>query len=243
MATKHSVADMVIIDRHIQLVIIRNAVISWGEIAVVLRTMSVARRVVINIWDIRNTDWTLNTDFYNDIDHETVFIVDWSRLPRCHDRSQAHIAASSAVTRQKGEEPLLCTTCQPFYALGFAISFHQQMAGNPHESIQTSEAVNKHVWVCAWLVFAHACVCPCGCLLSTLFVSLMKGRHARAKRDACWLRWGSGDWAIGGIWGQGERNGGERAQREARQTDRAEWRREIDEGGAASGAAMAASAC
>lgn len=32
-------------------------------------------------------------------------------------------------------------------------------------------------------------------------------------------------------------------QREVKQTDRAEWRREIDEGGAASGAAMAASAC
>lgn len=32
-------------------------------------------------------------------------------------------------------------------------------------------------------------------------------------------------------------------QREVKQTDRAEWRREIDEGGVASGAAMAASAC
>ena len=34
-----------------------------------------------------------------------------------------------------------------------------------------------------------------------------------------------------------------RVQRELKQTDRAEWRREIDEGGGVRGAAMAASAC
>lgn len=37
-------------------------------------------------------------------------------------------------------------------------------------------------------IIARACVCLCGGLLSTLFVSLIKGSgRARVRRDACWL--------------------------------------------------------
>lgn len=81
-------------------------------------------------------------------------------------------------------EPLLCTAHKPFYALGFAMFLHQQMAGNIHESIGSCKQVHVCVRTCVCV-----CVYLCGRLLSALFVILMKGSgHARVKRDACWHR-------------------------------------------------------
>lgn len=135
--------------------------------------------------------------------------------------------------------------CMPhmnlFFPLGCAIILSQQMAGNNHEIIQTFEAVNNCVYVCVCVclsVYICMCVCGCliacacvylcgGCLLSTLFVSLMKGSGcARVKRDACWLSCEAAAAAAQEEIGhrrhlrtRRERNGGERVQGEVKQTD------------------------
>lgn len=141
-----------------------------------------------------------------------LFIVDWPQA----EKAEIHCCA-----------PHMNLLMPLFF---FVFFVRQQMAANSHGTIQICEAVNKYV--CAHVCMSM-CVFVCGCLLSTLFVSLMKGSgRARVKRDACWLRWSSSS-STESDWPWEAYEDGER-EMEVKQTDRADSRREIDEGGAES---------
>lgn len=168
----------------------------------VLRTISVTCCVLMNTTDRRSTD------FHDDIDHKTIYC--------------------GLATSRKGWDPLLCATHEPPHALVFFCFFctpadgSQQPWNDPdlwsRKQVCVCSCLHEHVCVCV-RVFALHLVCqsdegkrPCqseeGCLLAQM---------EQQQQHRKWL-------AMGGIWGRGERNGGE-ADRSSGLEERDWWGR------------------